>query len=643
MVGNQGSSSVAYSYAVTVRKALQDQVRLTYAKGCDASGYAKAKAGTALPCHIEYFNGHDFQGPPVYSLDAAVLDIPVMLSENAVAENAEGRRGKGLHTDGGQAMSLGNTPDGDSWTVALWIRPDDQFPAAPRCLLFLYDREGSVSVEGGAIVQRRNGKTVAEKKLGWRDMNGTWIPLVLIRQGAKLTVYRSGREVCALDVGKEFPPQAILAGANKMHRQALPVNMDDLMMWDRALSPEQVQMFSEGDYARLGKPVVTQDFENPAEVIGRIPGIRNDRQMSVRVAAKFKPERAGKYEFRVESGGGVRIRMDGRLIYDLWDEQIHAGKDQMFWHVFEDVKEHDIVVEYASLGPRYPGSLRLEYVAPPASLENLFAGACDAARQSDVAVVCVGVDQEGMQGEAKDRATFALPGWQDELIRIVRAVNSNTVVVLFSEGGCDVQPWIETVPAVMEVYHPGSEGGNIVADLLLGKENPSGRLTITWPKRESDLPFTGPVTVYSDNPNEFGYRWFADRKISPRFPFGYGLSYTTFDYSGLKVAKTDDPLYPYKATLTVRNTGHRPGKEVAQIYVHQIKSAVVQPVLELAGFSKVSLQPGEARTVDIPLGRDAFRYYDTREGRWIAEPGDYEIMASPDAISPKMRVKLEVR
>jgi beta-glucosidase-like glycosyl hydrolase len=364
-----------------------------------------------------------------------------------------------------------------------------------------------------------------------------------------------------------------------------------------------------------------------------IPGIRETRNMSLRATGLFTPERPEKVEFQVESCGGARVFIDGKLVYDLNDEQKAKGTKNQFWHIFPDTKPHPIVVEYSSK-QKYGNADYLRFLYAQPAETPAFEEAVAAAKASDVAVVCVGTPSDQQQ-ENIDRPRFELSSWQDELIMAVQKANPKTVVVLFTVGGVDVRPWIESVPAALEAFHPGSEGGNIITDVLYGDVNPSGRLTVTWPKGNDDLPASGPNPHYKDTINEFGYRYFEANGIEPMFPFGYGLSYTTFDYKSLNVKTSNNKRYPATAEVTLKNTGDVAGKEVVQIYVSDLESSVEQAVKELGGFAKVELKPGETKTVSIPLHWTAFQFFDVVSNHWKLEPGDFKIIAARSAADPQ--------
>jgi beta-glucosidase len=224
---------------------------------------------------------------------------------------------------------------------------------------------------------------------------------------------------------------------------------------------------------------------------------------------------------------------------------------------------------------------------------------------------------------------MALPGNQDELIEAVVQANPNTIVVL--NCGAPVEmPWIEHVPAVVLALYPGQEGGSALANILLGDVNPSGKLSVTFPKRYADNPtfinYPGTKEVRYGEGIFVGYRYYDKKDIEPLFPFGHGLSYTMFEYSGLRIPETvraDDSI---SVSVVVTNTGDRPGKEVIQLYVHDKEASLVRPLKELKGFAKILLAPGESKAVNFVLDQRALSFYDPYQKQWIAEPGEFEIL-----------------
>jgi len=273
------------------------------------------------------------------------------------------------------------------------------------------------------------------------------------------------------------------------------------------------------------------------------------------------------------------------------------------------------------------------------------------ASAADVVVVAVGFDHE-TESEGSDR-TFTLPPGQDELIREVTSLNKNTIVVLTSGGGVDMSGWLEDVRALIHAWYPGQEGGTALAQVLFGEVNPSGHLPITLERRWEDNPAHTsyyPVTVDTKRVEYkegvfVGYRGYERNNTKPLFPFGHGMSYTTFQYSNLSVkpatsgaASSAGPLY--EVSFEVQNTGSREGADVAQVYVGDTHAKVPRPAKELKGFAKVNLRPGETRRLVVPLDARAFSYYDVAAKQWRAEPGDFEVLVGRSSEQIELRGKL---
>jgi beta-glucosidase len=224
-----------------------------------------------------------------------------------------------------------------------------------------------------------------------------------------------------------------------------------------------------------------------------------------------------------------------------------------------------------------------------------------------------------------------LPGAQNELIKKVVKANKNTIVVL-NVGSAVEMPWIDKVPAVLQLWYDSQEQGNALADVLFGDENPSGKLPTTFPVRLEDNP------AYINYPGEngkvrygegifVGYRYYDKKKIDPLFPFGHGLSYTKFKYSNLKLnAESLTPNQTLKVKVDVTNTGKVAGKEIVQLYVRDVKSTVARPEKELKAFEKVELKPKRTKTITFTLDREAFWYFDVVKNAWSTEPGEFEIL-----------------
>lgn len=279
--------------------------------------------------------------------------------------------------------------------------------------------------------------------------------------------------------------------------------------------------------------------------------------------------------------------------------------------------------------------------------------AVEAAKKADASILVCGWihgyidlwEGNAFDAESVDKPNMSLPFGQDELINAVLKANPNTIIVVMGGGPVDMSQWESKAKAILFAGYPGMEGGTALGKIIFGEVNPSGKLTMTFPKKLQDSPahaigeYPGKDNVVHYNEGVMvGYRYFDTKKIEPQFAFGHGLSYTTFLYENLQLVKGD--LQSVTATVTIRNTGNRPGAEVVQLYVKDVQSSVERPDKELKGFQKVSLQPGESKDIIITLPVDAFRFFDEKKMEWVLEPGKFQIMAGSS--SRDIRVTKEI-
>jgi beta-glucosidase len=393
-----------------------------------------------------------------------------------------------------------------------------------------------------------------------------------------------------------------------------------------------------------GAPVITRTdkylFYQPAQSGGGA-----DSNVSIRWSGYFTPQAAGDYFVFAQGpgeNGGYRLYIDKKLVIDNW-KQWYAFVSQI--PIKLTAAPHQIELDYRTSNGWGKTTASLGILRPESIVS---AEAKSLASHSDAVVLAVGFEAD-TEGESGDRQ-FHLPPGQDELIKQIAASNKNTVVVVTSGGGVDMSGWVERVPALMEAWFPGQAGGTALAQLLFGESNPSGKLPISIERRWEDnavhdsyypKDFTQDTKVTYKEGVFLGYRHFDKSETKPLFPFGYGLSYTTFAYKNL----TNSPSGPDSVTVgfDVTNTGSRAGAEVAELYVGDKHAPVPRPVKELKGFKKVDLKPGETKHVEITLDRRAFSYYDVKSHQWTVAPGDFDLFVARSAAQVELTGKVTLQ
>jgi beta-glucosidase len=379
--------------------------------------------------------------------------------------------------------------------------------------------------------------------------------------------------------------------------------------------------------ARLARTDARMDFRWTLNSPGR--GIPFD-WYSARWTGQITIPADGVHRIGVEGNDGYRLFLDDRLVIDNWRKQSYGSRTAGV--TFAAGSRHHIKLEYFET----TGNARLRLVwdagvsdTSRAAIETALA----AARQSDAVIVVAGVEE----GEFQDRAHLALPGRQEELIQELARTGKAIVVVLIGGSAITMAPWLDRVAAVLDAWYPGEAGGGAVADVLFGEANPAGRVPITFPVFEGQLPL-----YYNHKPTGRGDDY-VDLTGMALFPFGFGLSYTTFEYSNLQVPTNEmDPSATASVLCTVRNTGTRSGDEVVQLYVRDVLASVARPVMELKGFRRVRLAPGERAVVTFTLGPAELRMLD-RDMKWVVEPGTFRVMVGSSSKDIRLRGELRVR
>lgn len=363
--------------------------------------------------------------------------------------------------------------------------------------------------------------------------------------------------------------------------------------------------------------------------------VSDKNKFSIELTSELEVPESGDYEFELRNeGGDSQMFINGQLLIENkkgsrvnWNSE---GKINL-----EKGKKYTLLVKYANFGQRV-SNLRIGW-----NYENkmYLEKAKELARKSDVVFLTVGLSAQMGETEAGDRRTLALASAQETLIKEITKINKNTSVILTAGSAVTMDKWINDAPTILTAWYPGEQGGNGIADVLFGKVNPSGKLPITFPKSYSQYPedfYAYDLDVHYKEGIYVGYRYFDKFEKDPLFPFGHGLSYTSFKYSKIKVSKK-------KVKVTIENTGDYEGKEVVQLYVRDLESSVDRPLKELKGFQKVSLEKGQKKTITFELTDEAFAFWDDASKAWKAEPGQFEILVGSSSTDIRLTTKLTIK
>jgi beta-glucosidase len=413
----------------------------------------------------------------------------------------------------------------------------------------------------------------------------------------------------------------------------------------------KTEYFSNIDFS--GEPVFTaEDTKIEGYFFGTppSPGISAD-SFAIRWTGKLQAPESGMYTFILANTDLCRMYVNGDLLIE--NDRGHVPAEVLFENPtsitaaaplsMEAGRAYDLKVEFVKVPGEDVSVLRLMYL-PPVGDEDPLSAAVELARTSDVAVIFAGMPT-GFESEGDDRSNMELPGPQTELIHAVASANPNTIVVV-NAGAPFAMPWLDAVPVVLEAFYPGQEGGNALARILFGDVNPSGKLPVTFPRRLEDNPafinYPGEREVHYGEGIFVGYRYYDAKDVQPLFPFGFGLSYTTFEYSDIIVPAQIQAGETVSVSVTVQNSGAFAGKETVQIYVSDQQSSLPRPPKELKGFQKVWLAPGERKTVNFELDQRALSFYHPATKQWTVEPGTFEILVGSSSQDIRLRASFEL-
>ena len=375
-------------------------------------------------------------------------------------------------------------------------------------------------------------------------------------------------------------------------------------------------------------------------------GAHNDMVgVSTRHTFYYKTEKDQAYSFTLNSNDGHRMYLNGKKIFDTWGRD--SNQSSYVLVEFKAGEVYEFAIEHVNRG----GSISLGTIFQPAIVED--DTTVKALSEAECVVVCLG-HNNFTEKENSDR-TFELPNGQLDYLNMVLKYNNNVVVVLNGGGAIEMAPWMSKVKAILMAWYPGQQGGLAISEIITGKISPSGKLPISIETKLEDNPCSANYHENVDrirskkiNPHArveyreglfVGYRGYEANSVKPLFPFGFGLSYTTFDYSNIKIAKDGKE---FVVSFDIKNTGKVAAAEVAQVYVGDDECRLVRPAKELKGFEKVMLQPGETKSLSVRLGDEAFRFYDPILREWVIEPGTFTVHVGASSADIRLKGQLKV-
>ncbi len=385
----------------------------------------------------------------------------------------------------------------------------------------------------------------------------------------------------------------------------------------------KAEYFSNADFAGNSTFAITEnilfdpDNQPPNPIIPKTP-------MSIRWTGNMIPKATGSYLFGLKKSGEGRVFIDDKLLID--------GENESAILVLVTGKTYRIKVEYVSgSGKSY---CALSWKTPDKKASDQFKAEKNLARKSDVAIVVLGINKS-IEMEGRDRTTLELPADQQQFIQDIYKANPKTVVVLVAGSSLAIN-WIqEHVPAIVDAWYPGEQGGNAIADVLFGDYNPAGRLPLTWYQSTIDLPAFDDYEVF----NNRTYMYFTGKPI---YPFGFGLSYTNFGYSNIQLDKpVMDGSDTISVSVDVENTGKLAGDEVVQLYIQQKSTNLKLPLKQLKAFQRISLKKGESKTVSFQLSRNDLSFWNEKN-EFVMEPGDIQILIGASSEDIRLKTKTTI-
>ncbi|MFL6603244.1 MAG: glycoside hydrolase family 3 C-terminal domain-containing protein [Steroidobacteraceae bacterium] len=601
-----------------------------------------------MPGPGRYFGPALAQATRNWQVEQPVIDEAVRRALRLIIRTGalDGKDPTGAQRDRNAVEGIPRSTNG-----ATWERESREAPAARRGTT---GESRSERNRGAALAAAREAITLLKNDRGLLPLDRSKLRSVaIIGPNADVPLYQGGGSAAVIPSGILTPLMSLQAAlgssvkvlyAQGADNDPLPPPADARLLSpaeDRKEQGLRVSYYNNASFEGTPTQTVTETF---FDRIAFAAGAGAQGKVSVRWEGFMWPPRTGTYEFGLGQVGTATLYVDDRRVVDADLGTLHPPQLDFGPPVRTATLEltagraHRIRIDYVSL-PIPFRSMHLGIRLPAGSIDE----AVQAARSADAAVLFVGSSRSS-ETEGRDRADMELAGRQNELVQAVLAANANTVVVL-NNGAPLSLPWAERAPTLVEAWLPGEEGARALAQILLGDANPSGKLPFTFPQRLEDNPAylnysAGREAAYGEGVF-VGYRYYEKRKLQPLFPFGHGLSYTRFEYSNLRAAASTPAGQPFQISVDIRNAGVRPGQETVQVYVgDEATTQLVRPVKELKAFQKVSLAPGESKTLKFTLTARDLSYYDIHRHDWASTPGTHRIYIGSSSADVRLQQEL---
>lgn len=553
--------------------------------------------------------------------------IPVKTIDQAVARVLRVKFELGLFENPYVDPKLAETTNGNPEHRALALE------AARKSVVLLKNAGSTLPLSKNLETIAVIGADATEARLG--GYSGPGISKINLVEGIRLKTQGTRLKAQGRIEDSRLKAQVIYAkGCGRESAEFVPVPTEYFFRTDNRQPTTDSGLKGEyfNNITLAGEPVMTRTDRQISfqwTLFGPDPAKVSNDFFSARWTGKLKSPGTGTYKVGIDGNDGYRLYINNILIIDNW---IKRGRRILATdYAFEAGKMYDLRVEYYEPTGNACFSMIWNY-GVLADWQKGIDEAVSVALKADAVILNVGIEE----GEFRDRASLSLPGHQEELIRRVAATGKPLVVVITGGSAVTMNNWLDKVPAVIDVWYPGEAGGEAVADVLFGDYNPAGRLPVTFPVSEAQLPL-----VYNHKPTGRGDDY-NNLTGQPLFPFGFGLSYTTFEYTDIKIDKPD--IQSGESTVVrfrVTNTGKFDGDEVVQLYVRDLIASVARPVIELRGFQRIHLKQGESREVSFDITPEMLTMLDKNLNP-VIEPGEFKVMAGGSCKEIKVAATLRM-